>query len=92
MGYYSDFYIDKTDIPYIEDVLSDITGYWPEGQDYSTEIKWYNWLTDLEKVAKLFPEGYLRIVRYGEESPDISAAVVTDSKVYEVRPTIVWPI
>jgi len=91
MGYYSDFYIDKTDIPYIEDVLSGITSYWRSGEDYVCEVKWYDWLTDLEEVAKLFPTSYLRIIRYGEDSPDISAAIVTDGKVKEVKPELVWP-
>jgi hypothetical protein len=95
MGYYSDFEVDVTDIPFVVDTLNAVTDY--DWHDYGNgiylgSIKWYDWLTDLAQVAKLFPEGYLRIIRYGEHSPDISAAVVTNGKVHEVKPEIVWPM
>jgi hypothetical protein len=92
MGYYSDFYVDKTDIPFIHDLLNGVSSYtWDKDTRALHGVKWYAWLTDLETVAKLFPTSYLRIIRYGEDSPDISAAVVTDGKVKEVKPELVWP-
>jgi hypothetical protein len=95
MGYYSEFQVDGTDIPFVKDVLNGATEpySWEEynGNVYLSSAKWYDWLTDLEKIAKLFPTNYLVILRYGEEGGDISRAVVTNGKVVEQRPRLVWP-
>lgn len=95
MGYYSEFKEDGTDIPFVADVLNDVSApYVWQDDDYGiylSSAKWYNWLTDLEKVAKLFPSNYLIILRYGEEGGDISRAVVMGGKVTEQRPELVWP-
>ena len=95
MGYYSDFQVDETDIPFIKDVLNGATEPYEwydtcDGLPY-THGKWYDWLTDLETVAKLYPHSYLIIVRYGEEGGDVSRAVVKNGKVFEQRPELVWP-
>jgi hypothetical protein len=95
MGYYSDFQVDGTDIPFVVDVLNDASApyHWEEYNDgvYLNSSKWYNWLTDLEKIAKLFPDNYLIILRYGEEGGDISRAMVMQGQVFEQRPQLVWP-
>lgn len=94
MGYYSEFTVDGTDIPFVADVLTGATDYeWQEysGGVYLSSAKWYDWLTDLGTIAKLYPNNYLVILRYGEEAGDISRAVVTNGKVVEQRPKLVWP-
>jgi hypothetical protein len=95
MGYYSDFDVDGTDIPFVADVLNDASApyQWSEyNKDvYLHSAKWYRWLTDLEKIAKLFPDNYLIIKRYGEERGDISRAVVANGTVIEQVPRLVWP-
>lgn len=95
MGYYSTFEVDGTDIPFIKDVLDDACApyTWSEydGGGVSLYAKWYDWLTDLDKVASLFPDKYLIILRYGEEGGDITRAVVNNGHVEEQYPELVWP-
>ena len=95
MGYYSEFKVDGTDIPFVVDILNDASSPYSWSDDdygvYLGEAKWYDWLTDLAKIAKLFPTNYLVILRHGEEGGDISRAVVTKGNVVEQRPTLVWP-
>lgn len=95
MGYYSDYQVDETDIPFIKDVLNGATEpyEWYEYNDLVSlsSSKWYDWLTDLEMVAKLYPNNYLIIVRYGEEGGDVSRAVVKNGQVFEQIPELVWP-
>jgi hypothetical protein len=94
MGYYSEFKEDGTDIPFVADVLDSISVYTWQDDDYGVYLssaKWYDWLTDLQKVAKLYPDNYLVIMRHGEEGGDISRAVVANGKVVEQRPKLVWP-
>jgi hypothetical protein len=94
MGYYSNFEVDGTDIPFVADVLNGVSGYywdvWQENVTLSSS-KWYAWLTDLQEVAKLYPNNYLIILRYGEESGDISRALVQNGTVVEQRATLSWP-
>jgi len=94
MGYYSNFEVDGTDIPFVADVLNGASGYkWDEWQENITlsASKWYAWLTDLEEVAKLYPNNYLIILRYGEDYSDISRAVVNHGTVVEQRAILSWP-
>lgn len=95
MGYYSEFKVDGTDIPFVADVLNDASAPYQWSDDdygiYLSEVKWYDWLTDLVKIAKLFPTNYLIILRHGEEGGDISRAVIMGGNVFEQRPKLVWP-
>jgi hypothetical protein len=94
MGYYSNFETVDTDIPDIKDVLAANTGnYGPSWDDdgcmYSA--KWYNWDEDLQQIAYQYPDKYLIMIRYGEESPDIERAIVRNGRVKFQRPNITWP-
>lgn len=94
MGYYSDFEVDGTDIPFVADVLQGASGYyWDvwQGNVTLSSSKWYAWLTDLQEVAKLYPKNYLIILRYGEEKGDISRACVKNGTVIEQQATLTWP-
>lgn len=95
MGYYSTFEVDETDIPFVIDILNEVSApyTWSEYETggISLHAKWYAWLTDLDKVAKIFPDSKLIILRYGEDSMDISRAVVNKGLVAEQYPELVWP-
>lgn len=100
MGYYSNFEVIETDIDNIEDVLNTVLedtahpGWqtWGDGEVHGTDsTKWYYWLDDLQKVASQYPNNFLIMERTGEESPDISRAVVRNGTVIEITPEIVWP-
>lgn len=96
MGYYSHFEIISSDIADVEDVLNEFFGesaaphFESDGRSYDS-TKWYGWIEDLQKVANLHPNSYLVMERTGEESPDISRAVMKNGKVIEIQPEIVWP-
>lgn len=97
MGYYSDFQVADTDIPFVIDALrqcSDVYNLWDEWSDGSihmSEVKWYDWLDDLQHIAYAYPNNFLVIVRWGEEPGDITRAVVRDGKVIEQHANITWP-
>lgn len=95
MGYYSEFKVDGTNIPFVADVLNDVSSPYSWENDsygiYISSAKWSHWLTALAEVAKLFPDNYLIVLRYGEEGGDISRAVVAKGRVIEQRPQLVWP-
>lgn len=101
MGYYSTFEVLETDIPYIEEVLNTFSeNVWRgspgfelrDGIGYSYDCaKWYDWLTDLEELAKMYPNSYLVLERCGEESPDIERAVIKHGTVTAITPELVWP-
>jgi hypothetical protein len=100
MGYYSTFEVIDTDIPDILDVLNnldtDLDWASPGWSTWDNTVrgydcaKWYGWIEDLQQLASLFPDNFLVIERCGEESPDVSRAVVKDGKVTEEQPTITW--
>lgn len=94
MGYYSDFHVEDTDIVGVKEVLENYSE--PYGWESYNHLpylhaKWYDWLKDLKELARDYPDNFLIIVRYGEEMPDISRAVVKGGQVVEQQPTIVWP-
>jgi hypothetical protein len=95
MGYYSEFKVTDTDIPFVVDVLNGSCGKYQWSDDsygiYMSEVKWYSWEEDLATVAKLYPHNLLIIERYGEEAEDISRAVVKNGNVVIQKPTFVWP-
>lgn len=97
MGYYSDFHVDDTDIPNVKEVLNNLTehyewyDYTDENQPYLAGVKWYEWLTDLDELARLYPTNYLVIIRYGEDQPDITRAVVAKGTVTHQKAEITWP-
>src|SRR5690349_10966863 len=96
MGYYSTFDMISSDIDNAVEVLNSIlenTGgapfFEPDGRgDNST--KWYDWLVDLQLIADAYPDKFMIIERCGEESPDISRAVIKHGTVTEYTPRIVW--
>lgn len=95
MGYYSDFHVDDTDIPGIKEVLNHYADPYDwydfcDGLPY-THGKWYDWLKDLEALAADYPDNFLIVIRYGEEQPDITRAVVKNGKVIEQDAIISWP-
>jgi hypothetical protein len=100
MGYYSTFEVIDTDIQDIVDILNDVledTAH-PGWVTYSNEevhgcgsTKWYDWIEDLALFATKYPDNFLVIERCGEESPDMSRAIVRHGTVREVEPEIVWP-
>jgi hypothetical protein len=99
MGYYSNFEVFETDIDNIEDVLNTVledTGHpgwetWGDGIVHGTDCtKWYDWIQDLQLVADAYPDKHLVIERTGEESPDISRAVIKLGTVTEYEPRLVW--
>lgn len=101
MGYYSTFEVIDTDIDNIADVLNDLLDDTAHpGWVYSTNreavysydcSKWYDWITDLKIIASKYPNNFLVIERAGEESPDMSRAIIKNGLVIEVEPEIVWP-
>jgi hypothetical protein len=100
MGYYSTFEVIDTDIQDIVDVLNDVledTAHpgWVTRSDESIHgydgTKWCYWIDDLQLIAKKYPDKFLVIERCGEDSPDISRAIVRNGTVREVEPEIVWP-
>lgn len=97
MGYYSSFEVIDTDIPDALDALNaldpdgDCFELWHDTIHSYDNMKWYDWLTDLAELAKLYPDKYLVMERCGEESPDISRAVVKNGTVTEIEPELVWP-
>jgi hypothetical protein len=94
MGYYSNFEVIDTDIEDIVSVLNDLEyGGWHQwnANVCLSETKWYNWISDLGKLAMKYPDNFLIIERAGEESPDISRAYMRNGKVVEVEPEIIWP-
>lgn len=101
MGYYSSFEVIETDIPDIEEVLNTFSEnvwggspgfeYWGEAVHSYDNVKWYDWLTDLEELAKMYPTNYLVLERCGEESPDIDRAVIKHGLVTAISPELVWP-
>ena len=102
MGYYSSFEVIDTDIPDILDVLSAFEEKYEWGSpgwrlNYNGDAhsydsgKWYDWIADLNDLAVQYPENFLVIERCGEESPDISRAVVKHGRVVEIEPELVWP-
>lgn len=96
MGYYSKFEVVDTDIPDILAVLNELdTDYngWESwnGNVCISETKWYDWITDLNELAVKYPDNYVVIERTGEESPDISRAVIKHGRVVEIEPELVWP-
>lgn len=99
MGYYSNFEVIDANIVEVVDFLNDLlfnTGApgWTEYDGVVTSYdstKWYDWIEDLQDIAEQHPNLYLVIERTGEESPDISRAVVRNGTTTEIRPEIVWP-
>lgn len=94
MGYYSDFQVDDTDIVGIKEVLEQYTDpYTWETYDHLPYLhaKWYDWTKDLAVLAADYPDNFLTIIRYGEDQPDISRAVVQNGYVIEQKATITWP-
>lgn len=95
MGYYSVFEVADSDIDNLVDVLNQYSAPYTwecwNGNVSLGSVKWYDWLTDLQQLAYAYPKNFLTIVRYGEESPDMSRAVVKDGQVIEQRPNITWP-
>lgn len=99
MGYYSNFDVIETDIEDIESVLNTLlenTGHpgWETRRDQVRGYdctKWYDWITDLQLVADAYPDRILVIERTGEESPDVSRAVVKNGTVTEIEPELIWP-
>lgn len=100
MGYYSNFHVEDTDFDDVLPILNNLTdedgyGYrWRPGYNgisIEDSVKWYSWLTDLQKLAKLYPDNMLVIERTGEESPDISRVVMKNGQAVEIHPTLVWP-
>jgi len=97
MGYYSSFDVLDTDIEDIAEELSDISGYHftQYFQDGSVQMsdcgKWYDWESDLKKLAKKYPSRYAVIERRGEESPDIERAIVYNGDVIMQSPEIRFP-
>lgn len=95
MGYYSDFEIISSDIADVEDVLNELfegtaaPHFRSDGRSYD-QTKWYYWISDLQKLANLYPDKYLIMERTGEESPDITRAVMRDGNVVEHYPRIEW--
>lgn len=97
MGYYSHFEMISSDIDNAVEVLNDLMGntggapfFDTDGRSYDS-TKWYDWLVDLQLVADAYPDNFMVVERCGEESPDISRAVVKNGTVIEVVPTLVWP-
>jgi hypothetical protein len=97
MGYYSSFEVLETDIENIAEELSDISGYhftqyFQDGTVQMSDCgKWYDWVTDLEKLAQRHPTGYAVLERRGEESPDIERAIVYHGEVHTQTPMIQFP-
>lgn len=98
MGYYSTFQVADTDIENILGVLRANSGNygdgWYDGGDYGiymSDAKWYDWENDLRQIAYQYPNNFLIIVRYGEESPDMERAIVRNGKLTLQRPNISWP-
>jgi len=103
MGYYSTFEVLETDIIDAYTVLNDLTesdwdsspgfSYWDSNNSVHSydSAKWYDWLTDLGQLARLYPDSYLVMERRGEESPDISRVIVKHGKAVEIEPELVWP-
>jgi hypothetical protein len=101
MGYYSSFEVVETDIPDILEVLTNFEEQYswgsPGWEQYDGQVrgydcaKWYGWLTDLQQLAYAYPNNFLIILRYGEESPDMSRAIVKNGTVIEQFPNISWP-
>ena len=95
MGYYSNFEVADTDIPNFVDVLRANTGVYGDSWDssgYMSCMKWYNWEDDLRQIAYQYPNNYLIMVRYGEESPDMERVIVRNGTVKTQRPNISWPV
>jgi len=101
MGYYSSFEVIETDISNIEGVLNTFSdniwdgspGFesWGDRIGSNDSVKWYHWLTDLEELAKLYPNNFLVLERTGEDSPDIERAVIKRGTVTAITPELVWP-
>jgi hypothetical protein len=101
MGYYSSFEVVETDIDDILDVLNEFCEsnwggsfgfeFWGDRVHSYDSCKWYDWLTDLRDLATMYPDKFLVLERCGEESPDISRAVVKNGTVREIEPELVWP-
>lgn len=97
MGYYSSFEVLETDIENIAEELSDISGYhftqyFTNGNVQMSDCgKWYDWESDLKKLAQQNPTGYAVLERRGEESPDIERAIVYKGEVHMQSPEIRFP-
>lgn len=101
MGYYSTFEVLETDLPDPHKILDDFSNtswaaapgfaYWGDAVRSYDSVKWYDWLTDLEELAKMYPDNYLVMERTGEESPDIERAVIKNGIVTAITPDLVWP-
>lgn len=98
MGYYSEFQVADTDIENILDVLRVSTGVYGDswyqptgGLPYMGQMKWYDWDKDLQQIAFQYPNNYMIMIRYGEESPDIERAIIRNGTVKFQRPNISWP-
>lgn len=103
MGYYSTFEVVDTTMP-LEELCDKLNSFskkydWadPGWEIYDDCIrgydgtKWYYWLDDLTQYALHYPEDYFIILRHGEESPDMSRAIVRNGKAVEQFPSISWP-
>lgn len=94
MGYYSNFEVADTDIPDFVDVLRANTGVYGDSWDsngFMGGMKWYDWDKDLQQIAFQYPNNYMIMIRYGEESPDIERAIIRNGTVKFQRPNISWP-
>lgn len=102
MGYYSTFEVIETDLSDPHKILNDFSdnswdgspgfSYYSDNSIHSYDsAKWYDWLTDLGQLARLYPDSHLVMERRGEESPDISRVIVKNGKAVEIEPELVWP-
>jgi len=101
MSYNSTFRVVDTDIPNIVEVLNNAdeayewgSPGWEEDGDLARGYdcaKWYYWDKDIQQLANMYPDNFLIILRYGEESPDMSRLIMRNGTVVEQYPNITWP-
>ena len=93
MGYYTRFEVTHTSDSYDQNVLIDhyfekITGY---SINSLSEIKWYDYDTDMRKLSKQFPHIVFTVEGDGEETGDHWKAYYKNGKGVIHRPKIQFP-
>lgn len=105
MGYYSSFTIVDSNFEDAQELIDKLHKFsetynwadpgWETRRDGSISgyesTKWYDWDEDLKQYAYQHPEDYFIVLRYGEESPDMSRVIVKNGKAVEQVPNISWP-
>lgn len=100
MGYYSNFELSSEDFKTREELealvfelnkIIPFTAHSSKDSIYMSEIKWYNWKTDMLKLSLTLKDSLLKVTVDGQEPDDNKVAYFRNGRLKEYEGTIVYP-